>query len=216
MKLVNSWAEEAPPVAPLGQLYDESEEYDELDESKDGCGGVQWWKYVLNKGGSNTTLFQLARSVRGVEKRRGKPLTVAQYKTICSKWKEASGRFLRPNEDYFTKFLAKLNRVSMPEGETLQTAFERAKLREPPSKVMDVPSDGLRLLASLCGELQELFGDQPIMLCQAQIAKLFKVTQQTISTWIAALRTLEVLKLAEPAIKNLRAARYYFIDDEVD
>jgi hypothetical protein len=100
----------------------------------------------------------------------------------------------------------------MPKGETLESAFQRSERRQPPSKVSLVPNKGLQSLASLCRELQEMFGDQPIMLCQTSIARLFKVTQQTISDWIRALRTLDVLKLAEPAIKNARAARYYFIE----
>jgi hypothetical protein len=169
-------------------LYDEYEEYDEVDESKDGCGGVEWWKYVLNKSGtSNKMLHELARDVKGVEKKRSKSLTVRQYKRICSNWENASRRFLRRGEDYFTQFLAKLDRVCMPKGETLGSAFERAKLRQAPSKLLDVPSNDLRLLASLCSELQEMFGDQPIMLHQVSIAKLFDVSQQTISTWIHAL-----------------------------
>ena len=57
-----------------------------------------------------------------------------------------------------------------------------------------------------------MFGEQPIMLCQTAIAKLFNVSQQTISEWIRALKTLRILKLAEPAIKNVKAARYYFTD----
>ena len=212
MKLANSWAEEAPTAVPSGQLYDESEEYDEVDESKDGC-GVGLWQYVLNKScTSNTMLFELARDVRGVEQRRGKSLTVAQYKTICDKWKDASRPFLRKGHDYFTEFLAKLALVSMPKGETLQSAFQRSQRRRPPIKVSLVPNKGLRSLASLCRELQEMFGDQPIMLCQTSIAKLFTVSQQTISEWIRALKTLGALRLAEPAIKNARAARYYFIE----
>jgi hypothetical protein len=213
MKLANSWAEEAPTAIPSGHLYDESEESDEVDESKDGCGGVEWWKYVLNKSRtSNKMLHELARDVRGVEKKRSKLLTVTQYKTICSNWEDASLRFLRKGQDYFIQFLAKLDRVTMPKGETLGTAFARAKVRPPPSRVADVPNNDLRLLASLCGELQEMFGDQPIMLHQVSIAKLFDVSQQTISTWIHALKTVGMLRLAEPAIKNARAARYYFIE----
>jgi hypothetical protein len=213
MKLASSWPEEAPTAIPSGQLYDESEEYDEVDESKDGCGGVQWRKYVLNKGRtSDTILFKLAREVRGIEQRRGKSLTVTQYKAICDNWEDASRPFLRKGHDYFPEFLAKLDRVTMPKGETLETAFRRAQHREPPSKVVLVRNNGLRLLASLCQELRDLSGDQPIMLCQASVAKLFHVKQQTISTWIHALKTLEVLGLAEPAIKNARAARYHFIE----
>ena len=115
MKLANSWTEEAPTAVPSEQLYDESEEYDEVDESKDGCVGVQWRKCVLNKSRtSDTILFDLAREVRGIEQRRGKSLTVTQYKAICDKWEDASRRFFRKGHDYFPEFLAKLDRVTMP------------------------------------------------------------------------------------------------------
>lgn len=212
MKLANSWTEEAPTTIPSEQLYDEYEEYDELDESKDGCGGVQWWKYVLKKScTSNKMLHELARDVRGAEKRRGKQLTVAQYKTICDKWADVSRPYLRKGVDYFAEFLAKLNSVTMPKGETLGSAFQRAKRKQPPSKVMLVSKE-LQLLASLCRELQQMAGDQPIMLCQTHVAKLFTVTQQTISEWIRALKTLRVLRLAEAPIPRARAARYYFIE----
>jgi hypothetical protein len=210
MKLANSRPEEAPTPIPSGQLYDE---YDEVDESKDGCGGVEWWKYVLNKSRtSNKMLHELARDVRGIEKRRGKPLTVAQYKAICDKWADASRPYLRKGHDCFTEFLSKLSSVTMPKGETLGTAFGRAKRRQPPSKVLFLSNKELQLLASLCRELQEMAGNLPIMLHQASVAKLFALSQQTISEWIRALKTLQVLRLAEPAVKNARAARYYFIE----
>jgi hypothetical protein len=212
MKLANSWPKVAPTAAPSEQLYDEYEEYDELDESKDGWGGVEWWQYVLKKPRTSyKMLHELARDVRGVEKRRGKPLTVAQYKTICDKWADASRPFLRKGVDYFAKFLAKLDCVTMPKGETLATAFKRAKHRQPPSKVLLAPKQ-LQLLASLSRELQEMAGDLPIMLHQESIAKLFALSQQTISEWIRALKTLQVLRLAEPAVKKARAARYYFTE----
>ena len=212
MKLANSWPEVAPTAAPSEQLYDEYEESDEVDESKDGCGGVCWGQYVLNRPRtSNKMLHELARDVRGVEKKRRKLLTVTQYKTICDKWEGASRPFLRKGVDYFAKFLAKLGSVTTPKGETLATAFKRAKHRQPPSKVLLAPKQ-LQLLASLCRELQEMAGDLPIMLHQASIAKLFALSQQTISEWIRALKTLGVLRLAEAPIPKARAARYYFIE----
>jgi hypothetical protein len=115
--------------------------------------------------------------------------------------------------DYFAEFLAKLDSVTVPKGETLQAAFERAKCRQPPSKVVMIPSDGVRLLASLCRELQEMAGDQPFMLCQTSVAKLFgHSSHRSISNWIRALKTVEVLKLAESAIPNARAARYCYME----
>jgi hypothetical protein len=213
MKLASSWIEDVSITTASEPLYDEVEELDEADETKDGCGGVGWQLHVLKKPrSSNKMLHELAREVRGVEKRRGKRLTVIQYKTICGKWEDASRPFLRKGHDYFVDFLAKLNCVTIPKGQTLGAAFQRAKRRQPPAKVLPVPNQGLRLLASLCGELQEMTGGQPFMLHQSSIAKLFHTQQQTISNWIKALRTVEVLKLAEAAIPNARAARYYFIE----
>jgi len=212
MSLAGSWVDEPATPLPSGQLYDESEEYDEVDESEDGCAGVVWQPYVLQKPhSSNTMLHELAREVRGVEQKRGKQLRVTDYKKICLKWEDASRPFLRKGYDSLTEFLAKLDRVTIPKGETLNAAFLRAKHRQPPSKVLVVSNKGLWLFASLCHELQEMLGDKPIMLCQTSIAKLFTVSQQTISKWISALKTLGVLKLAEAAIPNARAARYYFI-----
>jgi hypothetical protein len=147
MKLANSWVEEPSTLKPFEQLYDELDESDEVDESKDGCGGVCWWNYVLNKARtSNKMLHELAREVRGVEIKRGKPFTLVHYKAIFSKWEHASRQFLREGHDYFTEFLAKLSIVTMPKGETLESAFRRSQRREPPSKVLAVPSPKITVI----------------------------------------------------------------------
>jgi hypothetical protein len=194
--------------------HDEVEEVDELDESKDGCGGVEWQPYVLKTPhSSNKMLHELAREIRGVEEKRGKKLRSTKYKTIFGKWESASKPFLQANHDYFTEFLAKLDCVTVPKGQTLQAAFERAKRREPPAKVLVVRNEGVRVLASVCRELQEMAGNQAFMLCQMSVAKLFGHSDhKNISNWIRALKTLGVLKLAEAAIPNARAARYFYIE----
>jgi hypothetical protein len=214
MKLANSWVEDASITIPGKALYDEVEELDEGDEAEDGCGGVVWRPYVLTKANSsNKMLHELGREIRGTEKQRGKRLGAMVYKAIFHKWESVSRSFLRPGYDYFTEFLAKLDCVTVPKGQTLRGAFERAKHREPPARVLVVTNRGLRLLASLCRELQEMAGDEPFMLCQASVAKLFTHScQQTISNWIRALKTVGVLKLAEAAIPNARAARYFYLE----
>jgi hypothetical protein len=114
---------------------------------------------------------------------------------------------------YFTEFLAKMNCVTVPKGETLQAAFERAKAKPPPAKILAIPNIQVRLFANLCRELQEMAGDQPFMLCQMRVAKLFgHSSHRTISNWIRALKTLGVLKPAEAAIPNVRAARYFYVE----
>jgi hypothetical protein len=214
VKLAESWVEDVPQDTPLETFHDEVEEVDEIDEAKDGWGGVDWQLYVLKEPNtSNKMLHELAREVRGVEKKLHRKLKATQYKIILSKWEAASRSFLQAGHDYFTEFLAKLDTVTVPKGETLQAAFERAKRREPPLKALMTPHQGVRLLASLCRELQDMTGNRPFMLCQVRVAKLFgHSSHKTISNWIRALKTLEVLKLAEAAIPNARAARYFYVE----
>jgi len=155
-------------------------------------------------------LHELAREIRGVEKRRREKLTAAQYKAIFDKWKLASRPFLRPAHDYFTEFLAKLDCVTVPKGETLKAAFERAKVKLPPEKILVHPNKEVRLLASLCRELQEMAGDQPLMLSQMSVAALFgHSSHRNVSNWIKALKTLHVLKVAEPWSRG-KATRYFY------
>jgi hypothetical protein len=52
----------------------------------------------------------------------------------------ASRPFLRAGQDYFTEFLAELDLVTVPKGETLKAAFERAKTKSPPEKVLIHPN----------------------------------------------------------------------------
>ncbi len=101
MKLAESWIEHVPTAPALEGFHDEVKEVDELDEAKDGCGGVVWQPYVLKKAQtSNKQLHELAREIRGVERRRGKKLTVTHYGSIVDKWEAASRPFLRPGHDY--------------------------------------------------------------------------------------------------------------------
>jgi hypothetical protein len=212
MKLADSWIEDDPISTLSSDFHDEVEEQDEVDEVEDGCGGVQWGLHVLQKGRtSNKMLHELARDVRGVEKRRGKRFSIRQFKFLIDQWSAASQPYLRSGHDYFTEFLAKLDYVMVPKGETLQAAFERTKRRDPPGAVKDIPNPDVRLLAGLCRELQEMAGDQPIMLHQVSIAKLFGCSWRTVGNRIKALKTGRVLKLAEPAVKGVRAARYFYI-----
>src|SRR5215472_16279303 len=126
MKLAESWVEDAPTGTASTYFHDEVEEVDEVDEAEDGCGGVEWQPYVLkNRGTSNKQLHELAREIKGVEKRRGGSLSATQYKMIFNKWEFESRPFLRAGQDYFTEFLAKLDLVTVPKGDTLQAAFER-------------------------------------------------------------------------------------------
>jgi hypothetical protein len=170
-------------------------------------------KYVLKRAGtSNKQLHELAREVRGVENKQGKRFSATQYKAIFQNWKRSSKPFLRRGHDYFVEFLAKLDCVLIPKGETLQAAYERAKEMEPPAKVSAISNKGVRLLASLCRALQERAGDHPIMLHQASIARLFGHSDhRNISHWIKALKTLGVLRIAKRWSLG-KSQRYFYVE----
>ena len=208
MKLADSWIKDVPVASISGAFHDE------VDESKDGCGGVAWQPYVLKQPDtSNKLLHELAREIRGVEKRRRRRLTIGHYRTIFTCWEAASKPFLRLGHDYFTDLLAKLDCVTVPKGETLEAAFERARQAVPPASLLMCTNPGLGLFACLCRELQTMAGDQPIMLHQVSLANLFGHSHwRTIGNWIKALKTWNLLKLAELAIPKARAARYFFTE----
>jgi hypothetical protein len=158
-------------------------------------------------------LHELAREIRGIEKRLGKRLTITHYRAIFTCWETASGPFLRGDHDYFTDLLAKLDCVTVPKGEALEAAFERARRAVPPASLLMCANPGLGLFACLCRELQTMAGDQPIMLHQVSLAKLFGHSHwRTIGNWIKVLKTWNLLKLAEPAIAKARAARYFYTE----
>src|SRR5262249_26451166 len=120
MKLADSWVEHDAGLTRTTNFHDET----------DGWREVDWEQYVLKKPNtSNKLLHELAREVRGVEKRRGRKFSVRQYRSIFCKRANVSAPFLRRGHDYFVEFLAKLDCVTVPKGETLQAAFERARLR---------------------------------------------------------------------------------------
>src|SRR5438270_12034835 len=108
MKLAEDWMHGQVAVAKIGPFHDEVEEVDEVDEAEDGCGGVEWQKYVLTKAHtSNKLLHELAREIRAVEMKRGSRLRLRQYKMMFDKWEAASRPYLRANQDYFSELLAK-------------------------------------------------------------------------------------------------------------
>jgi hypothetical protein len=55
-------------------------------------------------------------------------------------------------------------------------------------------------------------GDQPLMLCQKSVARLFGLSDhRNVSNWIKALKTLGILRVAVPRSKG-RATRYCYLE----
>jgi hypothetical protein len=81
--------------------------------------------------------------------------------------------------------------------------FERLAI-----KILIVGNKGVRLLVSLCRELQEMAGDQPFMLHQRSVAKLFGRSDHH---WLKVCKTVCLLKVADPCRQG-RAMRYFYLE----
>ena len=216
MKLAESWVEDTPTGAALEGFHDEVEEHDEVDEAKDGCRGcgvaaVRAQRSIT----AATRCFMSLReklkawkrnaetnSIRLIGRGDLSPLGVCvaallatRARLFCGVFGQTKFRNCSQRRDLASRIRA---------GEAQGTAFEGSD---------DPCRRGVRLLASLCRELQEIAGDQPFMLCQGAVAKLFgHSSHRNICNWIRALITLEILKRAEPAIPRARAARYVYLE----
>jgi hypothetical protein len=196
----------------------EDEEIKEDDENEDGgawvCGvwkAINGQECILTKpSSSNRQLFNLARRVVASEKRRGKKLSTNQYLTVFKQWESASRLFLRSGNDYLSEFLAKLSSVKIPAGETLEAAFRKAQGTQAPEKLREYPNTDVQLFGSLCRELHSMSNGQQIMLAQQPIAELFGCDPRTISNWIRALMTLDLLKLDKKGFKGKSASTYFY------
>jgi len=201
-----------------GKEENEDDELKEYDENEDGGVWVRGaWNAIngqscvlIKSGTSNRRLHTLARKVRGLEVRLGKPLSVIKYQSIFRKWETESKPFLKPRNDYLTEFMAKLSLVKIPEGATLAEAFRKSQGSPPPEKLREYPVHNVQLFGGLCRELHLMSKGQAIMLAQGAIAKLFGCDARTISNWIMALRTLDILKLEKKGFKGKSASTYFY------
>lgn len=219
--LAKAWNES--PVGILSSDFrnevDEYKEEEEVKEGEDGVVGgggevaVDWEACVLTEcSTSNRKLFDLARKVRTHERLCGISLSPKECQEVFIKWESASKLYLRSRHDYFTEFLAKLESVKIPEGETLETAFQKSQDVAPPEQLKNYPNDAVQHFGSFCRLLHQKSGGNAIMLAQYPIAKLFKCTPHTISNWIRVLKYFGLLKLETKGSKGKSASTYFYLE----
>jgi DNA-binding transcriptional ArsR family regulator len=201
------WTEEA----------EETEEIDETDERED-VEGVVWGEIrqavdecrLLAPQTSNKLLFQLARRVRGIEKRFHYRFAPILLRKIFDKWETLNHNFLRSGHDYFVEFCEKLTLVRQPYGDTLSSAIESARNQSPLVRVLVIRDPEAHLLASVCCELQVRAGREPFYLISRAYAKLTGRAHSTIASWLKAFRTLGIIELVEQGRPGY-GSRYRYI-----
>ena len=211
-----------PQLRTWTEETEEPEETDETDERED-VEGVVWGEIeqavdecrLYEPRTSNKLLFQLARRVRGIEKRCHYRLAPILLSRIFDKWEALSHNFLRPGNDYFVEFCEKLALVRQPYGDTLASAIESACNENPPVRALVIRDPGAHLLAAVCRELQVRAGNEPFYLISRAYAKLTGRAHSTIASWLKAFRALGIIKLVEQGRPGYGSRYRYVCRDDV-
>jgi VirE-like protein len=171
-------------------------------------------------GQTHRKLFGLARMIRGIEQKSGATLAPAELKAICKRWCELATPFLRHGcDEYHFEFLEALECVRYPAGEqALAGAWERAQKCEPIPEVSAlIESPDIRLLATLCRELQILRGDKPFLLPARVAQTLFRHPQpMTAWRWLNGLCRVGVLTKAKAGNHARREPNFYRYNLEIE
>src|SRR6266436_2530710 len=100
------------------------------------------------------------------------------------------------SEEYFIEFLNAYKRAKFPIGSTvIPTAWKAAQEQRPPQEANQFENPQLRLLVSLCRELQRVNGSEPFYVSCRTVQKLFQLgTHTTAAKWLKALCALEIIQ----------------------
>jgi hypothetical protein len=142
-----------------------------------------------------------------------------QFRSVAKQWhkKALPNIETKEFEETWIDFLKGWHKVKWKIGESpMAQIFEKAIQLEPPKIAVEkYPEHSkLKILVSLCRELQRAAGNQPFFLTVRTGARLLKVNQMTISRWLFLLESDGILKLVSKggtAETVRQASRYRYI-----
>lgn len=143
-------------------------------------------------------------------------------KFVIAEWHEQALKHIRtkPFEESLIDFIQGWKHVKHPKGTgPMDVILERAKSAEPLAEAMMFEQPALRLLVSVCRELQENTGDAPFFLGCRTAGRLIGVDHVTAWRWLDLMHCAGLLTLVELGRKcggrNI-ASRYYYVGDTDD
>jgi hypothetical protein len=164
---------------------------------------------------SRIYMFDFVRRVKAILRLHQRRLTPEQHKTVHDLWESRNHQYLRPGQDYFPEYMARLSVVRFPHGEQLIAAYQRALAAMPTTGVLVYSAAAAHVLANICRELQLLAGDKPFYLACRSAATLLKRHYTTVAMWLRGFQELGIIELVEhgkllPDKKQNRASRYRY------
>lgn len=160
-------------------------------------------------------VFELARALKAIP-----ALSDAEPSSLrdpVRRWHELAKAVIttQPFEETWIDFIRAWPKVKFPKGaEPMAGLFARAAGSSLPEVASQYEQAGLRLLVSLCREMQRTCGDGPFYLSCRTAGRLLHVEHTTAWRWLFLLESDHVLDVAERGgSKTQRATRYRYLGD---
>src|SRR5439155_14270711 len=135
---------------------------------------------------------------------------------VFERWAERARQFWRPEltrDDYYAEFLTAYSYTQMGLHENpLDLAVSRAQAAPLP-EVPSFSDKRIRLLVSICRELQKMTGANPFYLPTRKLGEVLAAHWTQVARWLRALEVLDIIHLAPGEIRRrggTRSPRYYY------
>jgi hypothetical protein len=167
------------------------------------------------RGMRNDSVFELARTLKAVAQLADVP--GKDLRPYVQFWHKLALPVIgtKPFEETWIDFLKGWPRVKFPKGRhPIAEALANAIAAELPEAAIVYEQEPLRLLVSLCRELQRAAGDSFFFLSCRTAARFLGVHFKTTNRWLFLLVEEEVLALvSRGTASTMRASRYRYIAD---
>ena len=165
---------------------------------------------------NNASLFKLARLSKDYETLIGREATNQEREYAFNRWAERSAQFWRPGRSrghYYEEFLEACSYARLGLSENpLPLAAARAN-SGPEVEIPGITTGGIRMLASVCRELQKMTGTSPFFVPTRQAGELLGVDWSTVARWMRVLDMVGVIRLAPGEVRKRgcpRSPRYHY------
>jgi len=176
-----------------------------IDEALERC-------LPTGPGQRHACTFRLARAWKGIPE-LGKSLS--EVKPHFRRWHERALSSIRTVsfDDCWWDFVESWEAVKQPEGTGIMTEIiERARAIDPPPVAEQYDSAEVRLLITVCLEMQREAGEQPFFLSSRSVASFCEITSRQASRWLRGLVRDGVLELVTKGdAKSRKASEYRYL-----
>jgi hypothetical protein len=163
---------------------------------------------------NNASLFKLARSVKGYENAIGRAATPQELEFVFDRWCPVAENFWTYGlirDDYYAEFL-ELYGYARTSLNPIEVAVGRAKAAPLP-QVQGFTDERIRLLAAICGEMQELTAPSPFFVPTRKLGNVLGVHYTRVAHWLRAFEVLKIIHLAPGEVRargGNRCPRYHY------